>query len=178
MKNLTKSGRRFGGKVVGTGVNQRDDGRAGFGCIERALRHHSVPFSSQPLSFRRASIVACLPFVFDERVLLAGRCMTGLGLSGNECLDHSGSGTGGGGGGDGGKHVAATAPEEIGEAAAVGVAGGVDAAFIDLVVGLERGEDGVEEFEVAVAEDAAVRVASRSFCLRVGERPGVLRPCM
>lgn len=82
------------------------------------------------------------------------------------------AGGGGGGGGDGGENVPAVFPEQVGEAAAVGVAGGVYAAVIDGAVGFERGEDSVEEFEVAAALEFGGALPACFFAFGVGEAAG------
>jgi hypothetical protein len=60
-------------------------------------------------------------------------------------------------------------PKQIGEASAVAVTGGVNPLFIDFVFGFERGEHGVEEFEISVLLVAGRFLPAGSFAFGVCE---------
>ena len=109
-----------------------------------------------------------LPFVFDEGICGAGEVHAGLGFEGGVFETDGGCC----GWGDGAEDIRACLPEEVGEAAAVGMAGGEDALGVDFVVFFEVGECGIEEFEIAVVLSACAVLPAGLFAFGVGELTG------
>lgn len=108
-----------------------------------------------------------MPGELDEAIGAAGDVEDGSGNTGQ--VGRVGRG---GHGGEGGKDVGARVPEQVGEAAAVGVAGGVDATRIDGVGGAEVGDEGVDEYEVAVILCTGGGLPAGFLALGVGESAG------
>src|SRR3982750_4330282 len=92
------------------------------------------------IKFSQAIDSGALPFEFDEGVCFAGdvkegfQGVIGLVIGGGGVEGGGEHHQGGGAGGERGDFFAASGPEDVGEGAAVGVAGGVNPGGVDLVV--------------------------------------------
>ena len=87
-----------------------------------------------------------LPGEFDQRIVLAGHMQHRLGFEPGKQPRRCGTGRG-----EGGESLTTRRPEQIGEAAAVGVAGCVNAFVVHSGFPLETRQHGVKEFQVAIA---------------------------
>lgn len=154
------------GEFVGAALeNEGDKGCADFGGVEGAVLGPGGALWGALIDLFDFGHGELLPCVFDEGVLGAGEVHAGLGLEGG-VFEADGGGCGWG---DGAEDVRSCLPEEVGEAAAVGVAGGEDAFGVHLEVFFEVGECGVEKFEVAVALRTCAVLPAGFFAFGVGE---------
>ena len=124
------------------GVDEGDEGGTDFGGEEGTVFGPGGAFGGALVDLFDLGDGELLPFEFDERVLGAGEVHAGLWFEGG-VFEADG---GGGGWCDGAEDIWAGLPEEVGEAAAVGVAGGEDALGVHFVGLFQVSHHGVEEF--------------------------------
>ncbi len=159
----------FFGEFVGAALlDEGDEGGADFGGEEGAFCGPRSALGGALIDLFDLGDGEFLPGVFDERVLGAGEVHARLGFEGGVFEADGGCG----GGGDGAEDVRVGLPEEVGEAAAVGVTGGEDALGVYFVALFEVGEGGVEEFEIAVFLRACAVLPAGAFAFGIGELAG------
>ena len=163
---------RVGGELVAAGMDEGHDRGAEFRRIEGAARLALPGLAFAALVDPSEGVHhLLLPFEFDELVVFA--CDVQHGLGGEFWIAPGGDG---GRGGHGGEHVSAFRPQQIGEAAAVRVAGGVNASGVHFVILPEARKDGVEELEIPVAQDAGTALPAGFRALGIGEAAGSVEP--
>lgn len=165
-EKLGDEGWGFFGEFVGAALlDEGDEGGADFGGEEGAFCGPGFAFGFALVDLFDLGHGEFLPCVFDEGIFCAGEVHAGLGFEGG-VFEADGCC---GGGGDGAEDVWTCLPEEVGEAAAVGMAGGKDALGVHLVVFFEMDHDGVEELEVAISFAACGVLPAGLFALGIGE---------
>ena len=147
-------------------VNVGDDGCADFGgigdlALDGGLGGAALVDAAHGVDH------ALLPGKLHQVVVAAGEVPDGLGLQ----FGH-GAGGDGRGGGEGGELGTALGPEQIGEATAVGMAGGIEAAVVDAKFAAEAGEHRVEKLQITVVLRASSGLPARFFALGIGEGAG------
>src|SRR3954465_6154586 len=148
-------------------MNEGHDGRPGFRGIERAPLVPLCPLLLAAVDLADSEHHVFLPAVFYKLILLPGDVQDGLGLKILERLALHSCGRS-----DSSKNIAAGSPQQIGEAAAVGVSGGINSPVIEFVIGFERSEHGIEKLEVAVALIANGALPAGELSFGIGESAG------
>ncbi len=164
-------GGRFRHEGVAAGMDERDEGRAGFRRIERAVCRPRLARFVAAIDFADRFHGPLLPLELHQRIVLSGDVQRRLWLQFVQAFVRRG-----GRWGKCREHIAAHRPEQIGDPAAIRVPRGEDAFRVHFVVLLEPRERRVEELQVAVLLSAGQVLPARLRAFGIGETAGRVQP--